>query len=135
MLQQFEAHGTLTTKIEGRILVAEGTGPWNLESLDKSGNAAAPQINVLAGKPWAALVILHGECIYVHEASKVLIEIIKQERKEGRRGSAILVNDSDSPSFAKQHLTDIFNQAGETFDFFDNVEAARAWLDHLIKDA
>ncbi|MFA3790928.1 hypothetical protein AB6T38_07405 [Aliiglaciecola sp. SL4] len=128
MPRMFAAHGTLDLFVKDRILRLEGTGPWNLESLDESGELADPMIEELIKQPWAVLVILHGECIYVHEAGQRLTEIVRREKTQNRVATAILVNDCDSPNFAQQHIGDIYKNAGEKFKFFDNEDSAEIWL-------
>ncbi len=128
MKQKFEAHGSVELRRHGRILEVEGTGPWNLESLSQSGQQAIPLLDQLSGSPWAVMVVLHGECIYVHDAAKRLSNIIREEKSLGRMATAILVNDCHSPNFAKSHLSQIYTAGGETFEFFDDIDLARHWL-------
>ncbi|MDO6694331.1 hypothetical protein Q4574_13635 [Aliiglaciecola sp. 3_MG-2023] len=135
MSRLFEAHGTLDLFVKDRILRLEGTGPWNLESLDESGEQANPMLEQLVQEPWAVLVILHGECIYVHEAGQRLTEIVRKEKTMNRIASAILVNDCDSPNFAKQHIGAIYQNAGEQFEFFDDVDSAETWLKEQLAAA
>ena len=135
MFKGFEAHGTLQVEIMGRILRVEGTGPWNLESLKSSGVNAQPKLEMLKGKPWGVMVILHGESIYVPAAAKKLTTIVAEERQQGRIATALLVNDCFAPNFAKQHLGEIYDNAGETYAFFDDIELARDWLNQKISEA
>lgn len=128
MRPKFEAHGSLDVRRKGRILEVEGTGPWNIESLQQSGHKAIPLLDQLIGSPWAVMVVLHGECIYVHNAAQRLTQIIREEKAKGRIATAILVNDCTSPNFAKSHLSQIYSAGGETFEFFDDTELARLWL-------
>ncbi|MBU2877465.1 MULTISPECIES: hypothetical protein [Alteromonadaceae] len=135
MHRMFEAHGTLDLFVKDRILRLEGTGPWNLESLDESGEEADPMIELLAQEPWAVLVIMHGECIYVHAAGQRLSEIVRAEKQRNRIATAILVNDCDSPNFAKQHIGEIYQNAGEHYEFFDDVDTAEIWLKQQLAKA
>ncbi|GAC16272.1 hypothetical protein [Aliiglaciecola lipolytica] len=135
MHNKFEAHGTLDLVVTDQILRLEGTGPWNLESLYQSGDQANPIIDQLASKPWGVILILHGECIYVHAAGKRLSEIVRAEKKRNRIATAVLVNDCDSPNFAKSHIGEIYQNAGEHFAFFDDIELAERWLKQQLKDA
>lgn len=135
MFKGFEAHGTLNVENIGRILRVEGTGPWNLESLKNSGQVAQPIVEKLKGKPWGVMVILHGESIYVPAAAEKLTAIVCEERQQGRIATALLVNDCFAPNFAKQHLGDIYDKAGELYAFFDDIELAEAWLRQKISEA
>ncbi|WJG09374.1 hypothetical protein [Aliiglaciecola sp. LCG003] len=134
MDNKFEAHGSLQLKLDGQILQVEGTGPWNLESLQQTGESASGLIERLADKPWAVIVILHGECIYVPAAMQYLIDVVAQEKQIGRIATAILVDDCDLPMFAESHLSEIYRSAGETFRFFHDVTEAKQWLLEQLSD-
>ena len=127
-MAQFKEHGTLDIIVQGQILRIEGTGPWNLESLQLSGHVARPKVEPLLGKPWAVLVVLHGQAIYVPEASAALVDIVIEDKRHGRVASALVVADCDSPHFSELHISEIYNRAGEDFAFFENEESAREWL-------
>ena len=135
MFKGFQAHGTLNVRVMGRILRVEGTGPWNLESLKISGQDAQPLVEQLKGKPWGVMVILHGESIYVPAAAEKLTTIVAEERSQGRTATALLVNNCFAPNFAKQHLAEIYFNAGEHYAFFDDIELAEQWLIEKISAA
>ncbi|MFT4940127.1 MAG: hypothetical protein ACI88A_003179 [Paraglaciecola sp.] len=124
----FSVHGTVVLDIEERILFVEGAGPWNMESILESGKQVLPLLELLAGAPWGALVILHGEPIYVPDAAEYLSASIKKEKKQGRVATAVIVDESNDPGFAKRHLTQIYDKAGEVFRFFVDREEAKWWL-------
>ncbi len=130
----FEDHGTLDIEADGQILIIEGTGPWNLESLDKSGSVALPVVQPLLGKPWGVLAILHGQVIYVPDAADALVDIVREDKRKGRVASAIILTGSDSPNFSENHISEIYTRAGEEFAFFDNQEAAKNWLLKKLAD-
>lgn len=132
MRRQFEAHGTWDINARGRVLEIEGTGPWNLESLEQSAQLVEPFLQRLKGKPWAAMVILHGECIYVPAAGRKLSEILQREASIGRVASALLVNDCFSPNFAKEHISEIYEKGRHPYAFFDDIDLAQEWIDEQI---
>ncbi|MDU0356056.1 hypothetical protein RS130_21100 [Paraglaciecola aquimarina] len=124
----FAGHGSVDLQIRDRILYVEGSGPWNIESVKKAGETFNPLISQLSGKPWAVLVVLHGDPIYVPAAAEYLIEAIKRERELGRVATAIMVDKANTPSFAKRHLSEIYKKAGCEFEFFSQQEEATWWL-------
>ena len=124
----FSIHGTVTLDIDERILLVEGAGPWNLESIFESGKRVLPLLASLEGDPWGALVILHGEPIYVPDAAEYLSKSIKEQKKQGRVATAVIVEESNAPEFAKRHLAQIYDNAGEVFRFFADREEAKWWL-------
>jgi hypothetical protein len=124
----FSIHGTVVLDVDERILCVEGAGPWNMESIIESGKRVVPLLDQLVGDPWGALVILHGEPIYVPDAAEFLSKSIKKEKKQGRVATAVIVDESNAPEFAKRHLTEIYDNAGEIFRFFTDREEAKWWL-------
>jgi hypothetical protein len=134
-MEGFKVHGSMDLHIRDRILYVEGSGPWNLEAVTEAYNRFKPLLESLYGGPWGALVVLHGDPIYVPDAAKYLIKAIKNERKKGSVGCAILVGESNSPEFAKRHLSEIHTKAGDIFRFFSNKEEAAWWLLQKITSA
>ena len=53
---------------------------------------------------------------------------IIEQKKQGRVATAVIVEDSNSPEFAKRHLSEIYDSAGEIFRFFPSKEEAKWWL-------
>lgn len=128
-MSKFPLHGSVDLDVIDNILIVEGYGPWNLESVTESGVRVLPLIETLSlAGPWGALVILHGDPIYVPDAAQFLAESIRQQRIQGRVATALMVEESNSPEFAKRHLASLLEQAGETFRFFPNKEQAKWWL-------
>ena len=88
-------------KREGRLLIIEGRGPWNLEALKHSESRAQEILKKLAGKPWGVIATIYGEPIHVPEAEQRLIDLVKQDISNGRVASALIVKECDTPNFAK----------------------------------
>jgi hypothetical protein len=124
----FTVHGSMDLHIQDRILFIEGHGPWNLEAVKEAYNSFRPLVETLHGSPWGSLITLHGDPIYVPDAANYLVKIIRSERKKGSVASAILVGESNSPEFAKRHLSELHTKAGDIYRFFSNKEEAAWWL-------
>jgi hypothetical protein len=127
-MSRFRTHGTVKLDVTDRILNVEGTGPWNVESVIAAAKTVSPIIKQLSGQTWGVLVVLYGEPIYVSGAAEYLSEAIKNEKKLGRVATAVIVVESKSPEFAKSHLNQIYQKAGESARFFDNKQEANWWL-------
>jgi hypothetical protein len=54
---------------------------------------------------------------------------------KGCVASAILVGESNSPEFAKRHLSEIHTKAGDTYCFFSEKKDAVWWLVQKITSA
>nr|WP_268820435.1 hypothetical protein [Paraglaciecola sp. G1-23] len=113
----------------------EGDGPWNLEAVTQANLNFSELINGLSSEPWGALVVLHGDPIYVPEAADFLVKSIRSECDSGRVATAIMVEDSNSPEFAKRHLSDIYQRAGCEYRFFSDKAEASWWLIQKITSA
>jgi hypothetical protein len=134
-MASFTVHGSLDLHIQDRILFIKGCGPWNLESIQEACNRFGPLVETLYGSPWVSLVELHGDPIYVPDAANYIIKTIKTQRKNDFVASAILVGESNSPEFAKRHLSELHTKAGDTFRFFSDKEEAAWWLLQQITSA
>lgn len=132
---RFTVHGSVELRIQDRMLLVEGSGPWNLEAVKQASNSFSTLINELSGEPWGVLVVLHGDPIYVPDAADYLVESIKSERNTGRIATAIIVENSNSPEFAKRHLSDIYQKAGCEHRFFSHKAEATWWLVQKITSA
>ncbi|WJG11028.1 hypothetical protein [Aliiglaciecola sp. LCG003] len=127
-MSKFQLHGKVELILDENILRVEGYGPWNIESLIDTKQRVMPLMSQLSAGPWGVLVVLYGEPIYVPDAANYLVELIKELKKRGRTASAIMVEESNEPEFAKRHISSIFERAGETFRFFKHQDDARVWL-------
>ena len=116
-------------------MMIEGSGPWNIQSLEASAEEARVVQSKLYGNPWGVIAIIHDQPIHVPDAAALLVEFVKQDLANGRVGSALLVGDSESPQFAKNHIADIYGRAGETLEFFDDLDTARIWVQARIDKA
>jgi hypothetical protein len=132
---RFSVHGNLNLHVEDSILLIEGVGPWNLEAVKEAYNRFVPLKETLYGSPWGALIVMGGDPIYVPDAANYIIKRIKHERMQGCVASAIMIGESNSPEFAKRHLSEIHSKAGDTYRFFSDKEEAVWWLVQQITSA
>jgi hypothetical protein len=131
----FTVHGSIDLHVQDRILFIEGCGPWNLEAVKEAYGRFKPLVETLYGSPWGSLALLSGDPIYVPDAANFLIKTIKTERRKGCVASAILVGESNSPEFAKRHLSELHTKAGNTYHFFSDKKEAVWWLVQKITSA
>jgi len=131
---KFRAHGDLSARSINNILFIEGTGPWNIEKLKYMEVAAKDMLAKLYQQPWAVLCIMHGEIAFLPDAAAMLTEVIRQDKHKNRVATAIVITNSNLVCFSKGHLSKIYNDAGETFEFFDDRESAMSWLSAEIAE-
>ena len=124
----FEGHGSIDCHIQDNILFIEGDGPWNLEAVEQANNQYHQLMVTLHGKVWGKVVVLIGDPIYVPNAEEYLVQSIKQDRHNGCVATAIVVEQSNSPEFAKRHISEIHTKANDVFRFFADKDEASWWL-------
>ncbi|MGJ8682607.1 hypothetical protein [Paraglaciecola sp.] len=132
---RFTVHGSVELRVKDRILEVEGDGPWNIEAVTQANQSFSSLIKELSGSPWGALVVLQGDPIYVPDAADYLVNSIRSECQSGRVATAIMVENSNSPEFAKRHLSDIYKRAGCDHRFFSEKAEASWWLIQKITSA
>lgn len=132
-MTRFIPHGEVCVHREGRILILEGHGPWNVEALQHSTDKAQPILQELSGAPWGVMASIYGEPIHVPDAETHLIELVKRDIENGRVGTALIVEKSNSPSFATQHFSSIYHRAGDNVEVFNDIKAAKRWLMKTIQ--
>ena len=130
----FYTHGDLSFKVEGNIMLIEGERPWNLEAINSSADNARTCHEQLYGKPWGVLAIIHGDPIHTPDAAKLLTEIVIRDKQNGRTASALVLDEDHHPDFGKFHIGEIYGNAGETFEFFNDINSARKWLNEKLKN-
>ncbi len=133
MTWKFACHGELSAHREENILIIEGTGPWNIEALHAAGKEIEQELDYLYQRPWAVLSIMHGQAAYLPDAVADLKEQIRQEKQGSRVATALVLTESATRNFTKGHLSQIYNDAGEHFEFFDDRETAMQWLNQQLQ--
>ncbi len=127
-MSRFPTHGSVELDVVDNILLVEGHGPWNLESVMESEKHMEPILKQLSGSRWGALVVLHGDPIYVPDAAAFLSKVIQAQKALGRVATAMVVEQSNTPAFSKRHLAQVFDDAGENYRFFPDKKQAKWWL-------
>lgn len=108
-------------------LVAEG--PWNKEifqSLHVDFQQAFRQIDI---NNYVVLVEFLGEAIMVGEVYQEHVEFIK---KGNAKAIAVDLSKCTTASLSKQIFTNLYRDGGLKAGFFDNNQAARAWLSEQL---
>lgn len=73
----FRPHGDYKLRLEGRVLVSELVGPWNLELVNTWMKAAHPMVKELAATgPHVHMTIVTGSLLCPPEALDRLAEVI-----------------------------------------------------------
>lgn len=76
-MAKFEPHGQYKLRLEGRVLISELVGPWNLELVDAWMKAAHPMVKALAATgPQVHMTIVTGSLLCPPEALDRLAAVI-----------------------------------------------------------
>lgn len=134
MAGKFKKHGSLNVAIDGRLIVLDGEGPWNAESLHLTDDSIMQNLRAMYGSPWGVLAFFRGEAVYVPEAFALLRKQIKKEVSLGRVATAVVFENVQSPLLSKHQFTSVYEVAGHEVAFFDNGDDAKAWLNSLITE-
>ncbi|MBI9097675.1 MAG: hypothetical protein JEY91_04320 [Spirochaetaceae bacterium] len=130
---KYSPHGELHFEIEKHLLIIEKTGPFNLESMIQAEEDVSKIQKGLYKSRWCVLVIIHGQPIHTPDAAKLLIEGIKNDRRNGRIASALVITDSENPIINRHHISEIYMSSGENFEFFSDINTAKKWLNDQLE--
>ncbi|UUZ49455.1 hypothetical protein LP420_03915 [Massilia sp. B-10] len=76
MSSAFRPHGKFATRVDGRLIISEVTGPWNKELVQYWGQRCLPEATlVAAGGPWVGIAIIHESMLCPPDALAVLRRI------------------------------------------------------------
>jgi len=131
-MKHFQQHGTFKAKREGSIIVFRATGPWNIEAMQNAADQFIQLSTPLYDSPWGMVGDFYGQAIHVPEAAEKLTEIVRIEKNRGRVATGLVTVNSELPLLVKQHLAEIYGNAGEQFQFFNNVQDAKMWVEERL---
>ena len=66
----FRSHGNFLTRVDGRLIISDVTGPWNKELVEEWAIAAQP-VAIGVG-PHVGIAVIHGSMLCTPEALLVL---------------------------------------------------------------
>ncbi|WP_293746809.1 hypothetical protein [uncultured Paraglaciecola sp.] len=125
----FEEHGQYKTTFDGQIILVEGVGPWNIESV-LSFIEQMKTIQVDVGHACiGCITVLRGECIVTHDAKKELQALQAWRINKGfEYPSAFVFPGDEGHSFYEALFSDIHKDRASKPLFFESVEQARKWI-------
>lgn len=126
------AHGTLDFSLDSEIIIVEGRGPWNKEAMLEAQETMNKLHEQRSTDKWGLIAILSGDALLTPDAVASLVDSIAKGKKHGRMATAIIFKDSTSPTFGRIHIAETCEQAGESFQFFDEFTEAKAWVNSMI---
>jgi hypothetical protein len=83
---EFSQHGEFELSIDGRLLVVDVVGPWNLELIQNYTAQVAPLARQLASTgPWVLISVARRSVLFTPEAIEALRETAQRHSAESRR--------------------------------------------------
>lgn len=130
----FPPHGELAFYRDGRILVANVRGPWNLELVYRWANEIRPHARELAlTGVWACICIIEVSILSTPEAMQVLQKVVEGGVKNFQFGGQAIVatNTVSGRGFVEDSFRHMY-QGLCPFEFFEDYQRAKCWLAKLV---
>ncbi len=131
----FRAHGSIQTRIDGRLIVSEITGPWNRELVDDWAlHTYHDALKLSETGPWVALGIFLESMMCTPDALDSIRRTVQYSAVKLRCvGYAIVADpavegrDLMAPTFAAIYHDLV------PFKMFSDVDAARVWSQEQLR--
>lgn len=127
-MTRFRAHGGFKIDIDGRIVVIEAEGPFNLELTQSFGPVAAEFTERMRGAPWGVLVIANGDFLLTPEAEEAMREAEARYEDGGRRVTAFVIGGAPWNQIVRSQWQRVYSNNARQPQFFDDSVSAREWL-------
>jgi hypothetical protein len=128
-LLKFIPHGEYKLRLEGRVLVSELVGPWNLELVNKWMKAAHPMVKALSATgPHVHMTIVTGSLLCPPEALDRLAEVIvyTTAKMQCIGNPVVAAADVEGRALFEPMYARIYDGSPPRGLFFD-YESAMAW--------
>lgn len=130
MTKIFKPHGSSVIKIDGNIMCIEAEGPWNAEFFQmfhkEMTKAAYEHLDI---NNYGTLLLPLGEALGVLEGFQEHIAFVE---RSNTKGLAICLKNSAVPELSRRMCKKMYDQIDVNYQFFDEVEDAKAWLNSLL---
>ena len=135
-MAKFEPHGEYKLRLEGRVLISELLGPWNLELVNNWMAAAHPMVKQLAASgPHVHMTIVTGSLLCPPEALDRLAEVIvyTTARMQCIGNPVVAAADVEGRALFEPMYARIYNGSPPRGLFFDYA-SAKAWSLALLAE-
>lgn len=133
----FPAHGSASYRTEGRLLIADIDGPWNLELIQQYHVEMRPFIDQLARDgPWGLLIVIHRAAACPPDALALIRKGAIAQSQSSRRACAAYVIAPGVPGY---RIMDRFwrgiYEGVHSFEIFGELDAAIRWSSEMVSAA
>ncbi|MCH8620731.1 hypothetical protein [Undibacterium sp. TS12] len=130
----FPPHGQFRLYLDGRILVTEVQGPWNVELVRRWAAEVRPySLQLMPDGPWAGLALIKGSMLSTPEGMEVLAEITANGAQNLGCVANVVVAAADVAG--RGVIESQFQRIYEgvcAYGFFYEIDEARRWLNALL---
>jgi hypothetical protein len=129
MTSSFRPHGAFHTRVEGRLIISQVTGPWNKELVCYWGQRCLPEATVLAASgPWVGIAVIAESMLCPPDALAMLRRIAGHSATHLRCIAHVIVAgpEVDGRDFLEPMFARVYEGLVEHAIFY-TFEEARAW--------
>lgn len=136
MSEIFRPHGEFRSRIEGRIVITEVTGPWNRELVEAWARHVYPDVKKLAESgPHVGLAIVRKSMLCPPDALEALARVARYAVKHLHCIGEFIIADAgvEGRGLVERPFERIY-EGVVPFRFFETYEEAKAHADALLRD-
>lgn len=134
MTRGFSQHGDFTARVEGRLIISEVTGPWNLELVRSWGRVVDPLARELSATgPHVGIAVLHGSVMCPPDAFALMREMIAYGIAHlGLVGNCLVADATVEGASLLEPMYANFYDPGTPHRFFSDLDECKAWASELL---
>jgi hypothetical protein len=136
MNNAFRPHGKFSTRVEGRLMISDVTGPWNKELVQYWGQRCYPEAKALSEHgPYVGIAIIHESMLCPPDALEALGQIVRFSATRLHCIAHVIVADAavDGRDFLEPAFARIY-EGVVAHEIFYTLDEARAWSLALLKE-
>ena len=130
-LTQFDAHGSVSLEIDGRILRVHARGPFNREFVETIAAMERPVFSQMThGGPWVEIVELSHSVLATADALALFATHLQEKKAEGLApvSTAFVLKDTlEGATIMRERYMAAYAGANWPCAFFSHLAEAEAW--------
>lgn len=138
-ITQFDAHGSLSMQIEGRVLRSRARGPFNAEMLEATEVLESPLFAEMSlGGKWVEILEFWNSALATADALAQLDTYLQRIKVKGIAplATAIVLGDSlEGAAIMRERYASAYASADWPCAFFSTVDEAETWARQELADA
>ncbi len=132
MAQKYSQHGSFATRVEGRLIISDVNGPWNVELVRSWGREAHALAVGLSG-PHVGIAVLHGSVMCPPDAFALMREMIAYAIAHlDLIGNCVAADATVEGASLLEPLYANFYDPGTPHRFFSDLDECKSWAAQLL---